>query len=155
MANAILDGADCVMLSGETAKGDYPLECVDTMALICKEAEAAIWHRRLFIDLSVQVSTDYIFFFIKNIVDIKATPPIDVAHTVAIAAVEASTKSLAAAIIVITTSGRSAHLISKYRPRCPIIAVTRNARTARQAHLYRAVLPVVYERKCYLLFNII
>lgn len=73
--------------------------------------------------------------------------PIDIAHTIAISAVEASAKSLAAAIITITTSGRSAHLVSKYRPRCPIIAVTRNAQTARQAHLYRAILPLYYECK--------
>jgi len=130
VANAVLDGADCVMLSGETAKGDYPLDCVQTMANICKEAEAAVWQKQTFIDLMQ-----------------KTTPPIEAAHTIAIAAVEASTKCLAAAIVILTTSGRSAHLISKYKPKCPIIAVTRGGQTARQAHLYRAILPLVFQEE--------
>lgn len=128
VANAVLDGADCVMLSGETAKGEYPLECVLTMAKTAKEAEAALWQRNLFSDLVSTVPT-----------------PIDAAHSVAIASVEASAKTLASAIIVITTSGRSAHLVSKYKPKCPIIAVTRFPQTARQCHLYRGILPLSYD----------
>lgn len=50
-------------------------------------------------------------------------------------------------LIVITTSGRSAHLVSKYKPKCPIIAVTRFPQTARQCHLYRGILPLSYDGK--------
>uniref|UniRef100_A0A4X1TH79 Multifunctional fusion protein n=1 Tax=Sus scrofa TaxID=9823 RepID=A0A4X1TH79_PIG len=126
VANAVLDGADCIMLSGETAKGDYPLEAVRMQHLIAREAEAAMFHRKLFEEL-VRASSH----------------STDLMEAMAMGSVEASYKCLAAALIVLTESGRSAHQVARYRPRAPIIAVTRNHQTARQAHLYRGIFPVV------------
>ncbi|KAG5839347.1 hypothetical protein ANANG_G00204050 [Anguilla anguilla] len=129
VANAVLDGADCIMLSGETAKGDYPLEAVRTQHKIAREAEAAMFHRQVFEEL-------------RRTTHLTRDP----SEAVAIGAVESSFKCCASAIIVLTKTGRSAHLISKYRPRAPIIAVTRNEQTARQSHLYRGIFPVLYNK---------
>ncbi|KAK2121007.1 hypothetical protein P7K49_002393 [Saguinus oedipus] len=126
VANAVLDGADCIMLSGETAKGDYTLEAVRMQHLIAREAEAAIYHLQLFEELC-------------HLAPITSDP----IEATAVGAVEASFKCCSGAIIVLTKSGRSAHQVARYRPRAPIIAVTRNAQTACQAHLYRGIFPVL------------
>ncbi|KAM4690185.1 pyruvate kinase PKLR [Rhinophrynus dorsalis] len=127
VANAVLDGADCIMLSGETAKGQYPVESVHMQHAIAREAEAAIYNQQLFEEL-------------RRVTPLTQDPT----EVTAIGAVEASFKCCAGAIIVLTTSGRSAQLLSRYRPRAPIIALTRNAQVARQAHLNRGVFPVLY-----------
>lgn len=89
VANAVLDGADCVMLSGESAKGAYPVITVQVMHAICCEAEAALYYRTIFSDL-----------ILKTVV------PTDSTTGIAIAAVDASLNCLATAIIVLTTTGR-------------------------------------------------
>ena len=124
VANAVLDGADCIMLSGETAKGKYPIECLRMMHAIAREAESAIYHKELFETLRYS--------------NLKIGDNLNVDS-----AVEASFHSAASAIVVLTTSGHSAHLLSKYRPRCPIIAVTRNEIAARQMHLWRGLFPIL------------
>ncbi|XP_053498153.1 pyruvate kinase M1/2b [Ictalurus furcatus] len=129
VANAVLDGADCIMLSGETAKGQYPVESVLTQHLIAREAEAAMFHRQVFEEL-------------RRTTHLTRDP----CESVAIGAVETSFKCCASAIIVLTKSGRSAHLLSRYRPRALIMAVTRNEQTARQCHLYRGIFPILYNK---------
>lgn len=129
VANAILDGADCLMLSRETARGKHPLKSLQTICNISREAEQALYRDRIFRDLKVMMMSE----------------PSDTTHTAALAAVEASAKCHANAIVVITATGRSAALIAKYRPRCVIVAITRFPHTARTLHLHRGVLPVLYE----------
>jgi len=129
VANAVLDGSDCVMLSGESAKGNYPIEAVTMMANICREAESAIYYGPLFNELRA------------------LNPfPISVDETIASSAVNSALESNAKAIIVLTTSGRTSRLVSKYRPPCPILTVTRNPHTARYAHLSRGCYPYLYNK---------
>lgn len=131
VANAILDGADCVMLSGETAKGDYPLQCIKTMASLSREAEACMWNERFFEDLMRS----------HRLSNCK----MDTTQTTAISAVQASYLSRAAAIVTLTSSGMTAQLCAKYRPHCPIVAVTRNAMVGRQMQLFRGIIPLLYK----------
>merc|ERR1740138_878778 len=99
VANAVLDGADCVMLSGETAKGKYPLEAVRMMADCCLEAESAIYSHQLMGDLTASVK-----------------PPLDPSESIAKAAVEAANNREAVLIFTLSYSGTSARLLAKYRP---------------------------------------
>ncbi|KAL9546888.1 Pyruvate kinase [Mucor bainieri] len=129
VANAVLDGADCVMLSGETAKGTYPIEAVQTMHQTCLLAESIICYPKLFNELR------------------SLTPlPTATTETIACAAVNAAHEQNAKAILVLTSSGKSARLISKYRPSVPIIVITRNPQTARQVHLHRGCFPFYYPK---------
>ncbi|BFY98388.1 hypothetical protein BsWGS_01428 [Bradybaena similaris] len=127
VANAVLDGADCVMLSGESAKGLYPVEAVSHMASVCLEAES-------------------VFFSLRTFQELRKFTPVyaDAEHAIALAAVGASYQSMATAMMCVSMTGRTAALLSAYRPRCPIIMVTRNETVARQSLLYRAVIPFVY-----------
>ncbi|KAL0138193.1 pyruvate kinase [Mucor lusitanicus] len=129
VANAVLDGADCVMLSGETAKGTYPIEAVQTMHQTCLLAESILCYPKLFNELR------------------SLTPlPTATTETIACAAVNAAHEQNAKAILVLTSSGISARLISKYRPSVPIIVITRNPQTARQVHLHRGCFPFYYPK---------
>jgi len=128
VANAVLDGADCVMLSGETAKGAYPVEAVTMMANCCLEAEACANTDQHLSELKVALSK-----------------PLGINRSVCLGAVDAAIQNNAAAIICLTHTGDTARMVSQFRPRCPILVVTREAKTARICHLYRGCYPLHYE----------
>ena len=127
VANAVFDGTSCVMLSGETASGKYPIEALTTMISTVLAAEGAInyWGRFEKMDyadrrpLSVNQS---------------------ISHTCAMAAMDLE----ADAIIAATTSGHTARAISRFKPACPIIALTTSEKVRRQLSLTWGVQPFLY-----------
>lgn len=127
VANAVLDGADCVMLSGETAAGQYPLEAVTTMARICKQAEITIPYKAVF----------------EQICRYKSKKELSITEIVAQAVVKASHDKKVKLIVSLTITGETTALISKYRPNVPVIVATQCEETARKSILHRGCLPVL------------
>lgn len=122
VANAIFDGTDAIMLSGETAAGQYPIEAVQTMHNIALKAETALDHRRILQNRSQAQE--------MNMTDAIGQ---SVVHT--------SLNLSVNAIITPTESGYSARMISKYRPKVPIVAVTSHPHVQRQLALVWGVYP--------------
>lgn len=127
VANAVLDGSDCVMLSGETAKGEYPIETVQVMARICLEAEGAVFYRQFREEL-------------RLLTPLPMSPP----EACCVAAVEISQFIGAGAIVCLSISGTTARLLAKWRPMCPVLSVTRTPHVARVMRLHRGVHTLLY-----------
>ncbi|MDK2823232.1 MAG: pyruvate kinase [Clostridia bacterium] len=123
VANAILDGTDAIMLSGETAAGKYPIEAVQTMARIAERAESALNYENI-------VS-------LRGIVTRQTTTDA-ISHATCTTAHNLG----AAAIITATESGSTARMVSKYRPKSKIIAVTPRATAQRKLLLVWGVEPI-------------
>jgi pyruvate kinase len=124
VANAIYDGTSAIMLSGETAAGKYPVEALHTMIKIAERAERDI---------------DYTKRFFNR--DSVSNPDITsaISHATCTTAIDLG----AAAIVTVTKSGKTARMISKYRPECPIIGCTPIEKVSRQLNLSWGVQPIV------------
>ncbi|MFC4696898.1 pyruvate kinase [Enterococcus aquimarinus] len=126
VANAIFDGTDATMLSGESANGAYPVESVATMARIDREAEKSM----------LKLGTYQINQFNKS----------DVTETIGLAVARAAKDLGVKCIVAATESGYTAKMISKYRPDANILAVTFDERTKRSLSLNWGVHPTVAEK---------
>lgn len=118
VANAVLDGTDCVMLSGETANGEHPTAAVTIMSETCVEAEGAQNTNMLY--QAVRAST------------LLEQGSLSTSESIASSAVKTSIDVDACAIIVVSESGTTATQVAKFRPGRPIHVITRNPQVARQ-----------------------
>lgn len=122
VANAVFDGTSCVMLSGETAGGKYPLEALNAMVSIVEEAEQSIHYWRQFEKRRVIPAS--------NINDA-------ITHTCCLTAKDLEAKAILAA----TNSGRTARMICRFRPACPVAALTMHEKVRRQLAICWGVIP--------------
>ena len=128
VANAIYDGTSAIMLSGETAAGKFPVESLKTMVRIADRTERDIDYRKRFFQS-----------------ERKANP--DVTDAICHATCTTAHDLNAKAIITVTKSGRSARMISRYRPGCEIIGCTISEKVCRQLNLSWGVIPVLIDEK--------
>ncbi|MDR2842818.1 MAG: pyruvate kinase [Spirochaetaceae bacterium] len=125
VANAVLDGTDCVMLSGETANGAYPVQAVEAMDEIARTAEASDVYQK---SQNLQKKS------------LKAID--DTTQAVAASAVLLAEAIKAACIITPTLTGNTPRLVSKYKPRVPVLAASPVEKVRRRILLYRGVEPL-------------
>lgn len=124
VANAILDGTDAIMLSGETAAGDFPVESVKTMSRIAIKTESGLDHRSL-----LRLRSESVLMTITDAISQSVT------HTAANLGVSG--------IITPTESGHSARMVAKYRPKAPIVALTFSEHVSRRLSLVWGVHPII------------
>jgi pyruvate kinase len=124
VANAIMDGSDCVMLSDETAMGEYPVETVQTMARIAEKMEPRL----------------------RNATSLR-TEGIDTAEAISNSAYEMSRSLNADAIITATSSGFTARMVARHRPQTIIVGVAHDHLVKRQLQFTWGVSPIVFENK--------
>jgi pyruvate kinase len=127
VANAVLDGSDAIMLSGETATGSYPVESVETMVKIAEEAEKAL----LSTDLRMRYAAPEVY---------------TAAGAVCHAAMQTANELNAKAIIAPTVSGATARFIASFRPKVPVIAATPSPMVQRQLCMYWGTYPLLTRR---------
>jgi pyruvate kinase len=127
IANAIYDSTSAIMLSGETAAGKYPVECVKMMSIIAKRTESEIDYRKMLTENLPQTS--------------------DGTKAMANAALTTAYDLNAAAIVALTSSGYCARLISRRRPEMAIIAPTDSMRSYYKMALYWGVMPVLIPKE--------
>ena len=123
VANAVYDSTSCIMLSGETAVGAYPIETVQLMKRIVAKAEA---------------NFDNVAFFYRD----SRLDSHDISSSISLASVKTAYSSGAKAIFAFTSSGTTARLISRFRPEMPIVALTSCSKTFHQLAFSWGVVPV-------------
>ncbi|HHV32070.1 MAG TPA: pyruvate kinase [Clostridiales bacterium] len=128
VANAIYDGTSAIMLSGETAAGLYPVLALKTMSRIAERTEQDIDYKARFAKRDVQDQ--------PNVTSAISHATCTTAHDLG-----------AVAIITVSKSGRTARMISKYRPECPIISGTTDPTVRRQMNLSWGVIPIMVDEK--------
>ena len=124
VANSILEGTDAVLLSSETAIGNYPIETLETMVKIIEQAETEV---------------NYYDFLDRTM----RTEKQDITSSIAYNVVESSERLKAKFIVTPTMSGYTAKKISRFRPYCPIVALSPDEEVVKNLSMYYGIIPIL------------